>query len=378
MARWSYLTGDKGRNRVRAFEDGKSIFLEWTETVGGRSRKRRKSLGHSDRREAQQEAQEWAAGLGREAVVAETHSAEPTLKQLFDIYGREKTPDKCDGKQKHDRRAAKMFVAFFGADKRPSTLKKRDGERFIRDRREGRTGPVGKQSKPVGNRQVEYDLRFLKAVLNWAADNELLQRNPLQGLKPPKEASPKRPTVSRAEYLSLLEASEDMDWRYGLALVLGYETGHRIGAIRTLRWSDVDFEAGRIRWRAENDKQGWEHVTPLSDGALRALKDAQQARMAIGDAWIFPSPKDPTEPCSRHIMRDWWKRGTEAAELAPVAGRGWHSLRRRFATDHAATPLKNLSALGGWKSPQVILMCYQSADEEVMRQALATRTAAQS
>jgi integrase len=41
------------------------------------------------------------------------------------------------------------------------------------------------------------------------------------------------------------------------ALVLAHETGHRIGAIRLLRWSDVDLERATIRWRAENDRIGF-------------------------------------------------------------------------------------------------------------------------
>jgi hypothetical protein len=44
-----------------------------------------------------------------------------------------------------------------------------------------------------------------------------------------------------------------------------------------------------------------------------------------------------------------------------------------FASELKATPLKDLCHLGGWKSPQTILTCYQSADVETMRTALAQR-----
>jgi hypothetical protein len=36
-------------------------------------------------------------------------------------------------------------------------------------------------------------------------------------------------------------------------------------------------------------------------------------------------------------------------------------------------PLKDLCALGGWKSPQTVLTCYQRADAVSMQQALAAR-----
>ena len=59
-----------------------------------------------------------------------------------------------------------MFLKFFGKDRDPATLSQRDWDRFIRDRRSGRVGPSG---KPVSDRTIERDLRFLLAVLNWAA-----------------------------------------------------------------------------------------------------------------------------------------------------------------------------------------------------------------
>jgi hypothetical protein len=36
-------------------------------------------------------------------------------------------------------------------------------------------------------------------------------------------------------------------------------------------------------------------------------------------------------------------------------------------------PLKDLSAAGGWKDPNTILMCYREADAETMRRALENR-----
>jgi hypothetical protein len=54
-------------------------------------------------------------------------------------------------------------------------------------------------------------------------------------------------------------------------------------------------------------------------------------------------------------------------------GLGWHSLRRKFATELKHTPLKDLGYLGGWKEPQTVLKCYQRADETTMRQALEGR-----
>jgi integrase len=128
-------------------------------------------------------------------------------------------------------------------------------------------------------------------------------------------------------------------------------------------------------WRAENDKIGFEHETVLTPAAKQALERARRIRPSIGDTWIFPDPVDPTEPSSRHRFRDWWNRAEVLAELRPERGRGWHSLRRKFATEMKHTPLKDLTHMGGWKDPNTIIKCYQAPDEKTQRNALAKRKA---
>lgn len=56
-----------------------------------------------------------------------------------------------------------------------------------------------------------------------------------------------------------------------------------------------------------------------------------------------------------------------------MKGRGYHSLRRQFATELKDAPLKDLAYLGGWKDPKTLLTCYQQADEGTQRRALESR-----
>lgn len=115
-------------------------------------------------------------------------------------------------------------------------------------------------------------------------------------------------------------------------------------------------------------------MVALAQLTSHALQASRQHNPAIGDAWVFPAPEDPSKPCSRHLMRDWWDRAEELAELDAVEGLGWHGLRRKFATELMETAsLKVLSDLGGWKEPLTIVRCYQHPDEATMRQALDDR-----
>jgi integrase len=361
------------------FEDHKTGMLqvEFYETLPGGSKRTRLTLGHRNRERAKRQADRIATDL-----VDRSHnlSTDPSLEELFDIYLREVTPTKSAAKQKHDRGCAQMFKRLFGRQRKVRTLSHREWDHFIRERRSGRLAPAGKEKPaPVGARQVAYDLAWLRAVLNWATvagDGEggvLLDRNPLSGLKLPREPSPRRPIMTEERFRAMLAVAPAVDWRLEAALILAYETGHRINSIRQLRFSDIDLDTLTIRWRAAHDKLGHEHVTPITTQAADALRQARRRQPRLGEGWILPSPRDQAKPCCRHLVRRWWLRAEERAKLEHVRGMGWHSLRRMFATELKDEPLKDLCALGGWKSHQTVLACYRDPEEARMRQALENR-----
>ena len=361
---------------LRVFPDSKTgnYQIEWWENGGRRS----KSLKHRDWAKAKRQCDEFAANYVRPEP-PQVRSAEPeplTLEKLFEMYMGEVSPTKGERTRKHDRAAAKIFLSLFGSDRDPSSLSKRDWDRFIRERS---TGRIGGRGGPIGDRTVERNLRWLLAVLNWATQSRdecgelMLERNPLKGYRPPIEKNPVRVVLSEDEYGALCRVSRDVDWRFQTALVLAHETGHRIGAIRALRWSDVDLEEGTVRWRAEHEKNGYEHETPLTGEAIGALEEARRRNPGIGDAPVLPAPKDASRVASRDLMHNWWVKAENLASLEPKPGRGWHFLRRKFASDYMHVPLKTLSDLGGWKTPAIIVECYQQADDGQMRQALADR-----
>ena len=375
-SRRSYGAGEWGRNRVRVFPDPKTGILqfEWRED----GRRRTKSLKHRDWSRAKRQADEAAAGFAmREPNGKAEAEPEPlTLEALFDIYDEEVTPSKAKRTRQHDRSAAKMFLRFLGRSRDPATLSQRDWDRFIRARRAGSVGPSG---WPVSDRMIEYDLRFLIAVLNWASRSRdergrlLLESNPLRGLKMPMQKNPRRVVLSEEEYQALLKVSHDVDWRFHVTLVLAHETGHRIGAVRKLRWSDIDLDGETIRWRSEHEKTGYEHSTPATPQAIAALREARRQNSVTGDAPVLPSSKNPSVSVGEWVARGWWERAERRAGLEPKRGRGWHSLRRKFASDLMDQPLKVLCELGGWKTAKTVLQCYQRADEGQLRQALANR-----
>jgi integrase len=371
---FSYSAGEWGRNRVRLYEDAKSgrLFLEW------RANGKRQSicLPHTDLDKAKQQADETAAKFSTLTKPEKPTKERLTLASLFDMYLRDKTPDKGERKQHHDKACADMFLRFFGSDREPRTLARQDWDRFIRERRDGRIAPnlrksnrgkrpKGKTLRKVGGRAIEYDLKFILAVLNWAMvagdghGNVLLDRNPFKGFPVLKEKSPTRAILTQDEYETLLTGARALGWRYELMLVLAHETGHRVGAIRQLRWSDVDVKECRINWPQHSDKIGMAHTTPLTPAAFAVLEKARSECESI--TWLFPSPTDPGQSCTRDYVAKWWRAIADKGGLSHRKGLGFHSLRRKFATDLKDVPYRDLLELGGWRNLQTLVRCYQAA-----------------
>ena len=129
-----------------------------------------------------------------------------------------------------------------------------------------------------------------------------------------------------------------------------------------------------MRWRAKHEKTGYEHRTPLTAEAVAALQVARSMSRETGNGPVLSSPRDATKCTSRVSAHLWWKKAQQTlAGLEPKRGRGWHSLRRKFATDLMDLPLKVLCELGGWKSAQTVLRRYQQADAVQLRKALDSR-----
>jgi hypothetical protein len=89
---------------------------------------------------------------------------------LFENYEREATLSKSPSKQAHDKRTRKLFEACWGSSARVENLDRRDWDRYISQRRTGclRHDGDARKAKGVRDRVIEYDLRFLLAVCNWA------------------------------------------------------------------------------------------------------------------------------------------------------------------------------------------------------------------
>ncbi len=373
---WAYSAGSRGVNRVRAVRHPKNdgLYLEWSAVDGeGVSRVQRRALVGASQDEAKAEADRLAVAL----LIAPTAAVQGpiTLGRLFDTYLKEVSPRTASFK--YHERASALFLAFFGRERGAHTLSVRDVDAYVQERRSGRLAPSGRTGKPVRDRVLEQDITFLNTVLNWAVragDGEgqyLLRENPVRGAKIPREKNVRRPRLQAGEYEKMLAVAGKVSPLFELALVLCYETGHRLNSVRQLRWQDVDLRTEHhetVRWIGERQKTKVEHVTPLTPEAVAALKRVRVRTATIGEGWIFPAARS-NKPADRGLFYKWWEKAQQLAELPPHPGR-FHKFRRHLASRLVPAPLSVVQALGGWESPHVVVRVYQHASIEQQREAM--------
>ena len=380
--RWTRTLGEHGL-RVRLFQKRKGGSFYRAVWLADRGTDR-KCLHTTDRAEAER--------LGRALLLARLRDGYDapaprvlTLGVLWDRF-RHESQNFLDNtaRSRHDAAArAATLIAYFGADCDVRMLSGDDQSAYTVARRAGgiRVSP-DYVTVPVRLRTPESDLVILHEMLNWASTVRvkgvrLLDGNPLAGIRRPREQNPLRPIASFERYtatrvaMQQICAEEQTDaartrWtKMELALVLAEATGRRLGAIRQLKWEDVDWLASTIHWRAEADKKRREALIPMPLPLVTELRRFQR-RLGTISGWIFASEQSADRPMDRHLFDNWLRRAESRAGLKKLVGGLWHPYRRAWATARKHLPITDVAAAGGWKDTETLLTCYQQADTQTL------------
>ncbi len=329
-----------------------------------------------------------------------------TLGRLWERYRREcETFRDTDRTHQSDTATrAEILMAYFGAEydverlskdaqRRYERARAAGGLRYRYERRVVRFGRVFMEtvvhvSQPTRARSAEADLVLLHAMLNWATTvrdpratdgAHWLHSNPLQGIERRPEKNPRRPVTCQERFDATRRAiqarsarapdgsAERLKWiRLELALVLAEATGRRIGAIRQLRWEDIDHAKPAITWRADADKMGVLWTIDLSASLIAELRRFQARLSGVG-GWVFPAARFPDQPIDRWLIVKYLLQAERDAGLPKLVGGVWHPYRRKWAMERKHWPMRDVAAVGGWKCLRSLLDCYAQADRETMR-----------
>lgn len=193
---------------------------------------------------------------------------------------------------------------------------------------------AGKAAQTVAN-----VVHILSVVMETAAADDLIQRNPCRHVRLPRRDVAPLPSMSTEQMLAFLDAAKDTDPLWP-AWALAFATGIRAGELCGLRWSDWDREARtltvdgqwyrvregrRIRYIRQPGKTANArrvlHLPALGTEALE--KQLAQATSAVA---MFAQPNG--QPLNPTWLSHRWKTGLEARGLPHVR---LHSIRHSAA-----------------------------------------------
>lgn len=391
--RWSWSNGRRP-NTVRVFEDRPDgpLYIGYYDPELGGTRKR--SLKHRDRERAKNEAEELYDKLKNGDASGPTDRP-VRLIDLVRIHERDVLPELRPAVQKMAKRRNEMWCAYLGAGFNVMMLGPKHWNAWKRDRRSGRIDAHGKivenrdDRRPVGNRTLEQGLRHLRQLVNLglkertgrADDGEflfLLDKDPARdiGDDTPKERNPRRPLYTDDEVEQLLGVEPVHPFVPDL-VELCWETGRRIGAVTHLRYSDWKPDEGpdgKIVWRADADKLGKEWKVQVSVRAREILQRILRERPGIGETWIFPDTHDPERPLHPSRYEYWLTQTERLAGVEHVPRRGWHGLRRNWATSRKHLSTRDVENAGGWlPGSRALAKLYQQPDDESMYEVVNNR-----
>lgn len=407
--RWSISVGPHGA-KVRAREHpkrGSNVYLfTWDPELGGN---RKESLGFKVRDadgklipEHVKKAKEEAGKLSNQLITGEAPTDEEeepvtTLGEVADLFRTEVVADMTGRHKKGTGRDVGLIETYLGRSFELETLSQREWGSLRRDRASGRIDSHGnrvrekKDRKKRSARTVQKTLKVLRHMCRFAArwrrkgGSYLLDRDPTKGLPLPKVDDPKRPGCSDELLAALLEEApkvtrrvrgngknEEVRTCLRELIVVAAGTGHRIGALVRLRWSDWSPEQGRhgtLRWRGEHQKDGRTRVTSVPLSVREALEAHRQRMPGVGEAYIFPAPD--SDGHLRVDVAGKWLREAETEIREHVNNWGWHAFRRRWADRMKDKSPVDTAHMGGWRGPHTMQTVYQRSSVEDMDRVLA-------
>jgi integrase len=202
------------------------------------------------------------------------------------------------------------------------------------------TKPVG---SPLGPRTIQSVHVLLRSALGHAVERELLQVNPTDRI--PKALRPThKPTLAEGKCWEpeqarrFLEATRGGRWHALWAL--GLDTGARRGELLAVRWSDIDWDAPKVRITKNRVVVKGEVIegTPKSKRSVRdvgiamavpALQEWRRRQLAETGRSQFVFTDELGEPVRPDRVNEVFRQACKAAGVPNI---GPHGMRHTAAT----------------------------------------------
>jgi integrase len=155
--------------------------------------------------------------------------------------------------------------------------------------------------------------QWLKSIFSYARANGWTAADPARDLAAIAQRGPEKQHYAHLQVEELPGFLWALDTYDGSELVkacarLALWTANRPGVTRTLRWDELDLDAGlwTIRKGREGMKRGYFHLTPLPTQAIAMLHDLR--RVTGNFDYVFVGRNDPGKPLSDGAIGGMFKR----------------------------------------------------------------------
>ncbi len=184
----------------------------------------------------------------------------------------------------------------------------------------------------------------LRAMVRWARGRGDLDENLVEGMKRPTETVERDRVLSAGEIKTMWAGLADADMRESTRRVirLCLVTGQRVGEVAGMTADELDLDQRLWTIPAARSKNKREHAVPLSDMAVRIIRDQLADNSALAErkgreapAFVFPGPGARASVTGAAVAKaikreEVAKRGV--ATIMGVAPWTAHDLRRTAAT----------------------------------------------
>lgn len=155
-----------------------------------------------------------------------------------------------------------------------------------------------------------------------------------------------------AKAVSIIDTATPEGLRDYAIMLLAFDTGLRGVDIRSLCLGDIDWNTGRILIRQSKTSEPL--ILPMGGKVMNAVADyILKGRPECDIKELFLTLKGPLKALNKRTypLRSISDKYFTKADVSKISGRGFHSLRRSFATElsEAGVPLETISQMLGHK-----------------------------
>jgi integrase len=218
-----------------------------------------------------------------------------------------------------------------------ASLTRADVKKALEAKRTKKTKKTGRSRVEGGPGAVRNAVAALHAAYRWALSEELIDQNPLNGLKLPPRGADRDRVLSTDEARRIFAAAGAQPYPAGQFVKLLMLTGARCAEMAGLRWDEIITEedgSKAIELPPSRTKNNSGHYVPLSQAALAVIAECAHHRV-VGSSYVLTS--DGWRSFNNYSRI---KRALDETLAGAVPHWRYHDFRRTIVSTLAARPFR--------------------------------------